>query len=167
MQSVATFIGGVGVTGILTTWYELKQRRKEKARQYFGERVLTEDFFRSLTAIWSLCGIYEAHDKVEHGETATVVIRGEGITIAGLDTWNSKMREVHLSVQALTNRMSDTGVSYLAPPQMTKIVREIGPACSRIEDQFSAGKDASELVNNLKKQLAMLSRYAREELGLQ
>lgn len=167
MQSVATFIGGVGVTGILTTWYQLKQRRREMARQYFSRWVLTEDFFRCLTAFWSKWELYEAHEKVKHGQTAVVAVRGEGIIIADIDAWNSKMRDLDLSVQALTNRMSETGVSYLAPPEMGKIMREIGPTCNQIDDQLSKGQDASELVNNLKKQLAMLSRYTREQLGLQ
>jgi hypothetical protein len=85
IQSIISFIGGFGLTGIVVTIYEARVRRMERAVDRFCELVLTPVLFRLLSVSWEIFTLYGEHDRVKKGESPTIYLDGALVTLGDIE----------------------------------------------------------------------------------
>lgn len=165
-QFVWGLVAGSGLTGLVIVRYEYRERKKEKARDYFRELVLTPDFFRFESLIWDLCKVYRTYDKMKSGETQFLVVQGSIIAIQNPDDWDKNIRALSLQSPMLMKKLGDTGVIFLAPKKIRLRVTDIALKMGQFGKRIDAGQDVSELVKEVENQLKQLSEDARGIMGI-
>jgi hypothetical protein len=115
-QYVLAFIGGSGLTGLITAFYEFHVRSKEKAREYFRELVLREEFFKSLTSMIEFYHVCVLLRKLQRGEG------GDYLTIDGKMTEYHTAEELRPVLDTLASRIGqgitkerESGAVFLMP----------------------------------------------------
>lgn len=162
---IIAFIGGAGLTGIVVAIYEARVRRMEKAVDRFSELVLTPVLFRFLSVSWDIITLLEAYDRIRKKESLTIYIDGVLAKVRNLQDWHRQMEVLRKEHGVLSHKISDTGISALAPEKIERELKEIGPTLNEIKRKIGAEEDFSTIMKAGRDQLLQISVDIRKIVG--
>jgi hypothetical protein len=136
IQILLGFIGGSGLMGLIVSYMELSQERKQRAREQFRELVLTSDFRNLLRSIQMTLYLLRAVVKQERGGRANVVIGDKVRQLKGPEDWKPELEELTRHVLEINNKFQMTGsILFIPDPLREKIHSAIGCVADLIESK--------------------------------
>jgi hypothetical protein len=161
-QLVLSVFVPLGVGALIVSVYEQRKRVKERAIDRFCEFVLTNEFFKYLTALQRDYDLFDAYLKVKGGERTLVYMNDSPVMVDTPDVISQEIfrRNTH----SLLNSLQEKGVIPMAPPRIRREVVESLEAEIRVSHKLRSGQDFSGDLRHFGLALARLQREIRAVL---
>jgi len=155
VQLALAFLGGSGVTGLVVTYLETREKRREQARATFRELILTPDF-RKLLAVFQMVRIlYDAQDEFKSQGAALVFVKESIEKITDQSQLDSLFADAQKEFLRTNRNVIDSGVPLMIPEGMRKTILAIHMALGKMD------------ARSIRDQTRILSNQLRQTLGLE
>jgi hypothetical protein len=168
LQFVASFLAGTGLTALATAYYERREQRKERTRDYFRELVLTSDFFRFMTQLWQVCQVVRSYAEIkEIGSTRLLKSDGSCITVKDTSLIENEYSKLIDEIYASSWKVFETGAYFLLPYHLRGAIGNASPEGLLEELKKQSSSSAmSQIVKDYRGQLEEIRKEIMDLLGL-
>ena len=155
VQLALAFLGGSGVTGLVVTYLETREKRREQARATFRELILTPDFRKLLAVFQMVCILYDAQDEFKSQGAALVFVKESIEKITDQSQLDSLFADAQKEFLRTNRNVIDSGVPLMIPEGMRKTILAIHMALGKMD------------ARSIRDQTRILSNQLRQTLGLE
>ncbi|MGO9643122.1 MAG: hypothetical protein ACLPY5_00085 [Candidatus Bathyarchaeia archaeon] len=114
-QFALAFVGGSGLTGVVTTFYEFHVRSKEQARQYFHTLVLKSELFESLANLMELYELLPVWQTFKKTGSVVVTVNEKLISTQSEGQLQQYIEGMVVRANSTVRKMRLSGVFFLMP----------------------------------------------------
>jgi len=167
LQSIAAFVAGSGLTGIIVTVYQIREQSKEAARERLRLSVLTADFFECIQNFATVNDLMGCWLVLGDHRQPRLTVNGRLVKASSRQELVPELNNEMLRLMASIDKAKKSGCLFLMPKPIHAAYQKLcDESISALNKILAEREIDSQTVENLEINCTKLEETLQEALGL-